>query len=105
MLQRPGVLTEEECAQMRKYSIVGAEVLDHIPSLRPLVPVICAHHERWDGQGYPDHLKADQIPLAARLVGVADAYTVMITEKSYQHAFSSAEALGELRRCAGTQFD
>ncbi|MEO8955096.1 MAG: diguanylate cyclase [Ktedonobacteraceae bacterium] len=105
ILQKPGPLTEEEKAQMRKHSIVAAEVLNHIPSLRPLVPVIRAHHERWDGHGYPDQLKAEQIPLAARLVAVIDAYTVMITEQVYQHACSSTEALEELRHCAGTQFD
>ena len=105
ILQKPGPLTDEEKAQMRKHSIVAAEVLNHIPSLRPLVPVIRAHHERWDGHGYPDQLKAEQIPLAARLIAVVDAYTVMITEQRYQHACSSTEAFGELRDCAGTQFD
>jgi len=67
--------------------------------------VIRAHHEQWNGQGYPDHLKADQIPLAARLLSVVDAYLVMITERPYQHARAAAEALAELQRCAGTQFD
>jgi len=67
--------------------------------------VIRAHHEQWNGQGYPDHLKADQIPLAARLISVVDAYLVMITERPYQHARAAAEALAELQRCAGTQFD
>ncbi len=105
ILQKAGPLTGEEKAQMRKHSIVGAEVLNHIPSLRPLVPVIRTHHEWWDGRGYPDQLKAEEIPLAARLIGVADAYIVMITEQVYQHACSSAEALEELRHCAGTQFD
>lgn len=105
ILQKPGPLTDEEKAQMRKHSIVAAEVLNHIPSLRPLVPVIRAHHEWWDGHGYPDQLRAEQIPLAARLIAVVDAYTVMITEQRYQHACSSTEAFGELRDCAGTQFD
>ncbi len=105
ILQKPGPLTEEEKEQMRKHSIVGAEVLNHIPSLRPLVPVIRTHHEWWNGRGYPDQLKAEEIPLAARLIAVVDAYTVMITEQVYQHACSSTEALDELRKCAGTQFD
>lgn len=105
ILQKPGPLTEEEWGQIKRHSIVGAEVLNHIPSLRPLIPVIRAHHEHWDGQGYPDHLKADQIPLAARLIGVVDAYIAMITDRPYRPARSLADARAELRRCAGTQFD
>ena len=67
--------------------------------------MIRAHHERWDGQGYPDHLQSEQIPLAARLIAVVDSYTVMITDRPYQLARSPAVALVELRRCAGSQFD
>jgi two-component system cell cycle response regulator len=104
-LQKPGPLTEEEWEQMRRHSIVGAEVISCIPSLRPLAPVIRAHHERWDGQGYPDHLQSEQIPLAARLIAVADSYTVMITNRPYQLARPQAEVLVELQRCAGSQFD
>jgi response regulator RpfG family c-di-GMP phosphodiesterase len=84
---------------------VGAEVISCIPSLRPLAPVIRAHHERWDGQGYPDHLQSEQIPLAARLIAVVDSYTVMITDRPYQPARPQAVALVELQRCAGSQFD
>ena len=105
ILQKPGPLTEEEWVQMRRHSIVGAEVISHIPSVRPLVPVIRAHHERWDGHGYPDQLQDEQIPLAARLIAVVDTYSVMITDRPYQRACSSTTALRELRRCAGTQFD
>jgi diguanylate cyclase (GGDEF)-like protein len=105
ILQKPGPLTEEEWKQMRRHSIVGADVISCIPSLRPLAPVIRAHHERWDGQGYPDHLQSEQIPLAARLIAAVDSYTVMITDRPYQLACSPAVALVELRRCAGSQFD
>jgi len=105
ILQKPGPLTAEEWAQMRRHSVVGAEVLNHIPSLCPLVPIIRAHHERWDGGGYPDGLKAGQIPFSARVIAVTDAYTVMITEQPYQQACTPQAALAELRRCAGTQFD
>jgi HD-GYP domain-containing protein (c-di-GMP phosphodiesterase class II) len=105
ILQKPGPLTEEEWEQMRKHSIVGAEVISCIPSLRPLAPVIRAHHERWNGQGYPDRLQSEQIPLAARLIAVVDAYAVMITNRPYQLARPQAEALVELQRCAGSQFD
>ena len=90
---------------MKRHSIVGAEVISHIPSLRPLVPVIRAHHERWNGSGYPDGLKAEQIPFSARVIAVTDAYTVMITDRPYQRASTQEVALAELRRCAGAQFD
>jgi len=105
ILQKPGPLTEEEWEQMRRHSIVGAEVISCVPSLRPLAPVIRAHHERWDGQGYPDHLQGEQIPLAARLIAVVDSYTVMITDRPYQLARPQAVVLVELQRCAGSQFD
>jgi len=105
ILQKSGPLTGEEWEQMRSHSIVGAEVISCIPSLRPLAPVIRAHHERWDGKGYPDHLQEKQIPLAARLIAVVDSYTVMITDRPYQPARPPAEALKELQRCAGSQFD
>ncbi len=105
ILQKPGPLTEEEWEQMRRHSIVGAEVISCIPSLRPLAPVIRAHHERWDGQGYPDHLQSEQIPLAARLIAVVDSYTVMTTDRPYQLARPQAVVLVELQRCAGSQFD
>ncbi|HEY6541388.1 MAG TPA: diguanylate cyclase, partial [Ktedonobacteraceae bacterium] len=105
VLQKAGPLTEEEWEQMRRHSIVGAEVISCVPSLRPLAPVIRAHHERWDGQGYPDHLQSEQIPLAARLIAVVDSYTVMITDRPYQLARPPAVALEELQRCAGSQFD
>jgi two-component system cell cycle response regulator len=90
---------------MRRHPVVGAEVISHIPSVRPLVPVIQAHHEWWDGCGYPNHLQGEQIPFAARLISVVDAYSVMITDRPYQQACSPAAAVQELRRCAGTQFD
>jgi diguanylate cyclase (GGDEF)-like protein len=105
ILLKPGPLTEDEWTLMRRHSVVGAEVISHIPSVRPLVPVILAHHEWWDGCGYPNHLQGEQIPFAARLISVVDAYSVMITDRPYQQAYSPAAAVQELRRCAGTQFD
>jgi two-component system cell cycle response regulator len=98
-------LNEEEHSSMLEHTIVGAEVISRIPSLRALVPVIRAHHERWDGQGYPDGLAGTAVPLGARIVAVVDAYDAIITERYYQPARDSAWALNELRRCAGTQFD
>ncbi len=105
VLQKPGRLTEKEWEVIRKHPEVGADVLSRVPSLRTLAPVIRAHHERWDGQGYPDKLVGEAIPLGARIVAVADAYHAMTTNRPYQPARDAASALAELRHCAGTQFD
>jgi diguanylate cyclase (GGDEF)-like protein len=105
VLRKPGRLTEEELELMRTHPQVGAEVVSHIPALRPLAPVIRAHHERWDGQGYPDHLKGEAIPLGARILTVVDAYLAMTVDRPYQQACAPSAALVELRRCAGSQFD
>ena len=90
---------------MRTHPGVGAEVVSHIPALRPLAPVIRAHHERWDGQGYPDQLAGELIPLGARILTVVDAYLTMIMDRPYRRAYAPTVALAELRRCAGSQFD
>jgi diguanylate cyclase (GGDEF)-like protein len=105
LLQKPGPLTPEEWELMRTHPVVGAEVISYIPALRPLAPVICAHHERWDGQGYPDRLQGEAIPLGARILMVADAYLAMTVDRPYQQARAPAVILAELRRCAGSQFD
>ncbi len=101
LLDTPAPLTTKEWQQIRKHPERGAEILTHIPALRPLVPVIRAHYERWDGTGYPQQLKMENIPLAARVIAVADAYTTMLSHETG----SSWEALTALQRAAGTQFD
>ena len=105
VLQKPGALTQEEWDLMCRHPVVGAEVLSHIPALRPLAPVVRAHHERWDGQGYPDQLAGEAIPLGARILRVVDAYLAMIVDRPYRQACAPAVALVELGRCAGSQFD
>jgi diguanylate cyclase (GGDEF)-like protein/PAS domain S-box-containing protein len=105
ILQKPGTLTAQEWDVIQTHPVVGSEVVSHIPALRPLAPVIRAHHERWDGQGYPDQLAGEAIPLGARILAVADAYLTMIVDRPYQPARASATALAELRRCASSQFD
>jgi diguanylate cyclase (GGDEF)-like protein/PAS domain S-box-containing protein len=105
ILQKPAALTEEEWAVMRTHPVVGAEVVSHIPALRPLVPLIRAHHERWDGQGYPDHLAGEAIPFGARILMVADAYLAMMEDRPYHKASAPAAALAELCRGTGSQFD
>ena len=79
--------------------------LNRIPGLADAATAVRSHHERWDGSGYPDGLAGDQIPLEARIVAAADAYSAMTTDRSYQRALPPADALAELVRCAGTHFD
>ncbi|GAC1566770.1 MAG: hypothetical protein NVS3B14_10680 [Ktedonobacteraceae bacterium] len=105
VLQKPERLNEEEHAYILEHPIVSADVISQVPSLRALVPMIRAHHEHWDGSGYPDGLAGEAIPLGARIVAVVDAYDAIITERHYQPAHDTVWAFNELRRCAGTQFD
>lgn len=105
VLQKPARLTDEELALMRRHPIVGGDVVSRVPSLRAIAPIIRAHHEQWDGHGYPDGLAGEQIPLGARIVAVADAYEAMLTDRPYQQAHDEAWVLAELRSCAGRQFD
>jgi diguanylate cyclase (GGDEF)-like protein/putative nucleotidyltransferase with HDIG domain len=105
ILQKSENLVGEEKILMRSHSIVGSEMVSHIPSLRPLVPVIRSHHERWDGMGYPDGLAGEQIPLAARIIAVADAYSKTQIVHSHQQSWDSSVVLQEIQQSAGTQFD
>lgn len=105
ILYKPGKLTEEEWAIIRTHPATGAEVVSSVPVLRPLASVIRGHHERWDGKGYPDQLAGEAIPFGARLIAVVNAYMAMTVDRPYQKACSHDQALAELRRCAGTQFD
>ena len=110
ILEKPSPLTEEEWKVVKRHSEIGAQMIEPLKSLSGAVPVVRHHHERLDGTGYPDGLEGEQIPLAARIVAVADAYDVMLRGRLYRpirlRAKSSpAEALEELEREAGSQFD
>ncbi len=105
ILRKEGKLDEEEWRLMKLHPIIGADVVSHVPSLRLTMPGIRGHHERWDGRGYPDRLEGEHIPLAARIVAVADAYSAMTTDRPYRQARSHEVAIEELKRSAGTQFD
>jgi HD-GYP domain-containing protein (c-di-GMP phosphodiesterase class II) len=105
ILRKQGTLTEEEWAIMRTHPVVGAEVVGLIPALRPIAPIVRAHHERVDGSGYPDGLPAREIPLGARVIAVADAFSAMTSDRPYRTALAHDVALLELRTNAGTQFD
>jgi putative nucleotidyltransferase with HDIG domain len=110
ILEKPAPLTEEEWVVVKRHSEIGARMIEPLESLSGAVPLVRHHHERPDGTGYPDGLEGEQIPLAARIAAVADAYDVMLRGRLYRpirfRAKSSpAEALEELEREAGSQFD
>jgi HD-GYP domain-containing protein (c-di-GMP phosphodiesterase class II) len=85
--------------------VIGARILGAAPALKPVAALVRASHEAWDGSGYPDNLAGVDIPLGARIVAVCDAFDAMISERPYRQALTEPEALAELRRCAGCQFD
>ncbi len=105
VLRKSERLDADEWALLRRQPVVGADVVSRVPALRTLAQVIGASLERWDGRGYPQGLAGVAIPLGARIVAVADAYVAMTTVRPYQPVRGHAEALEELRRCAGSQFD
>ena len=105
ILDKPSALTGPERAYVQRHSVIGERILASAPDLLPVARVVRASHERWDGKGYPDQLKGDEIPMAARVVFVCDAFCAMTAPRPYSQAVTPREALTELRRCAGTQFD
>jgi two-component system cell cycle response regulator len=105
VLQKRGVLTEQEWSFIREHTVVGERVLAGSPAMREVARIVRATHERWDGGGYVDGLAGDAIPLPARIIAVCDAYAAMTSDRPYRRALSASDALAELRRCAGTQFD
>jgi putative nucleotidyltransferase with HDIG domain len=104
VLMKPGKLTDAEFQTIKQHPVLGARILKSVPFLAPHIPIVELHHERPDGRGYPNGLRGDDIPLAARIVHVADAYDAMTTARAYRGARPSSEALQELWRCAGTEF-
>jgi len=105
ILTKPGKPTEDEWKLIRKHSAEGARIVAYVTGLAPLVPAIRHHHEWYGGTGYPDGLKGEDIPLGARIISIGDAYDTMTTPRTYRDVVSQQEALEELRRCSGTQFD
>ncbi|MTI80032.1 MAG: HD-GYP domain-containing protein [Firmicutes bacterium] len=111
ILFKQGKLTPKEWEVMKLHPAIGAELLINgdkklgIYNLSEVVKVIYHHHERWDGNGYPNGLKGEQIPIGARVIAVADAFDAMTTNRSYRGSLSVNAAIEELKRCANTQFD
>ena len=104
ILLKPEGLDSEEWGLMQRHSDEGARIIDRLGFLEDAVPAIRHHHERYDGTGYPEHLRAEEIPLGARIIHVADALDSMLTTRIYRRALTPAEALAELRRGSGSQF-
>jgi len=105
VLLKPGPLDDKEWEHMRTHPIKGYEIASQIDILKPTMPCIRNHHERWDGKGYPDGLKGEDIPLSARIVQIADAYDAMSTDRPYKKALPLEECERLFRKNAGTMFD
>jgi putative nucleotidyltransferase with HDIG domain len=105
ILNKPGVLTEEEFAVMQQHTAIGAQIMEPIRMLKDIIPGIRNHHETWDGTGYPDKLAGETIPLVARIIGVADTFDAMTTNRPYQKAKTLDFVLGKMRSMSGSRFD
>jgi diguanylate cyclase (GGDEF)-like protein len=104
VLRKPGSLSEAERLMLERHPQIGFRMLESL-GVEPVAEWVLHHHERWDGAGYPNRLSGNQIPLGARIIFVADAYDAMTSDRAYRQAMPQREALAELERCSGTQFD
>lgn len=98
-------LTERELAAIRRHPAAGMRILARQPDFRFAIPHVLFHHERWDGRGYPARRSGETIPVEARVLAVADAFDAMISPRPYRPAMPATDALAEIDRCSGTQFD
>jgi putative two-component system response regulator len=105
ILRKPGPLTPEEAAQMRRHPEIGAQIISQMRFARDVAPSIHGHHEYWDGSGYPHGLSGEAIPLGARIITIVDAYDAMMTDRPYRAALGEDESLRRLRNGRGSQFD
>jgi putative nucleotidyltransferase with HDIG domain len=105
ILRKPGRLTAEEFKTMQSHTVQGAKILETIPDLHSVIPIVRSHHERWDGRGYPDGLLGEAIPSLARIVAVADAFDAMTSDRPYRKGMPADIAFAEVRKQSGLQFD
>ena len=105
VLAKPGRLDPGELAAVRVHPVEGVWLIAGVPSLAPALPYVLFHHERWDGCGYPTGRAGVEIPVEGRVMAVADSFDAMTTTRPYRRAVGLDEAVAEVRRCAGTQFD
>jgi HD-GYP domain-containing protein (c-di-GMP phosphodiesterase class II) len=105
VLNKPGKLTEEEFEQMKRHTVIGDAIISETPFPWDIRPIVRNHHEKWDGTGYPDQLKGEEIPLTARILCVADVYDALTSARSYRRALSHEEAVEIMRKESGTTLD
>lgn len=105
IISKQGPLTDEEYNIVKRHTLIGADIVGQMKGLHELVPLVKYHHERWDGEGYPDELVGEAIPLGARILALADSLDTMFSDRPYRQTKSYNEALQEVRRCSGTHFD
>jgi HD-GYP domain-containing protein (c-di-GMP phosphodiesterase class II) len=105
VLTKPAALDADELAHVRAHPVEGAWLVVGVQTLRPALPYVLFHHERWDGHGYPTRRRGGDIPVEGRLLAVVDAFDAMTSERPYRPALATATALTEIERCAGSQFD
>jgi putative nucleotidyltransferase with HDIG domain len=105
ILSKPSKLTDEEFEQIKQHTVIGARMLERIPFFEHVHPLVRSAHERWDGRGYPDGLAASEIPLGARIICACDAFHAMTSDRPYRSAMPVTDAIAELNREAGRQFD
>ena len=105
ILCKNGKLTDEEFLVMKSHPVRGEKIVINIKKLQTISEWVKAHHEKWDGNGYPDGLKGEEIPLAGRIIALADTYDAMTSTRPYRTALSHEVAMSEIKRCSGTQFD
>ncbi|MFQ6001886.1 MAG: HD-GYP domain-containing protein, partial [Anaerolineae bacterium] len=105
VLNKPARLTQAEWVMIQAHPVASAQMAERVTAFKEAVPIIRHHHERWDGTGYPDGLKGEEIPLLARILAVADGFEAMTSERPYRWARTEEEALAELKKGAGSQWD
>ena len=105
ILRKNGRLTDAEFAVIKQHPEIGARILKKVPAFTPIAEIVLHHHERFDGQGYPDGISGYTIPLGSRLIAVCDSIDAMMTTRSYRKAFSEQECYEEIKRCSGSWYD
>jgi putative nucleotidyltransferase with HDIG domain len=105
ILRKPDRLTPEEFEVMKSHTVKGSDIVSTVPDLRPILPIVRSHHERWDGKGYPDGLAGEAISPLARVVALADAFDAMTSDRPYRKGMAPAIAFAEIEKQVGRQFD